>query len=354
MPRPDEGLIHEWLDGELSPDEAARVEGLVRTDAEWGAAAAEARGLVAAASRILGALDTVAGDVIPAGSQASGANPAVRTKPVARFTVRPWMRAAAGIAIVVTGTMLVVRGSPDATDQLLTSATAPASEMTEAKVATDSAPPAASPATPTATQPTGARQDAPRNAVRQESARSADAIAAGAGAAVTNIAPPPVPAPAAQVQAQAEAQVQALADSRDARDAREREARTAPERILPSPNSIALGAQRRGAANAVAGSVAGGVAAPSAAKALATPTLEGCWRAASTVPRDTLLRALPIIRSQGDTLELRLDAAGRVATVVRDGDVLRGTVRAGAIRELDALTRTAPTPWRAERRECPD
>lgn len=66
MPLPDEGLIHAWLDGQLSPEEAARVERLVATDASWREAAIEARGLVAASSRILAALDDVPGGVIPA------------------------------------------------------------------------------------------------------------------------------------------------------------------------------------------------------------------------------------------------------------------------------------------------
>ena len=59
MSRPDEGLLHAWLDGELEAEEAARVERLVAEDAEWSAAAAEARGLIAASSRILGKLDVV-------------------------------------------------------------------------------------------------------------------------------------------------------------------------------------------------------------------------------------------------------------------------------------------------------
>ena len=73
MPRPDEGVIHAWLDGELGAEEAARVERLVADDPEWAAAAAEARGLVAASSRILAALDVVAGDVIPQGGRAAPA-----------------------------------------------------------------------------------------------------------------------------------------------------------------------------------------------------------------------------------------------------------------------------------------
>jgi hypothetical protein len=93
MSRPDDGLIHAWLDGELDAVEAARVAKLVETDAEWGAAAAEARGLIAASSRIVKALDVVPAGVIPSGSKAGGASPR-------RTVVRPWLRIAATIALV--------------------------------------------------------------------------------------------------------------------------------------------------------------------------------------------------------------------------------------------------------------
>ena len=55
----DEGLIHAWLDGQLAGDDATRVERLVATDPAWADAAADARGVIAAGSRILGALDDV-------------------------------------------------------------------------------------------------------------------------------------------------------------------------------------------------------------------------------------------------------------------------------------------------------
>ncbi len=61
----DEGTIHAWLDDALAPDEAARVEEHVRDCTECAAAVAEARGFIAASSRILSALDHVPGGVIP-------------------------------------------------------------------------------------------------------------------------------------------------------------------------------------------------------------------------------------------------------------------------------------------------
>jgi anti-sigma factor RsiW len=62
----DEGTIHAWIDGALPSDEAARVEAHAGSCAQCAALVAEARGLVAASSRIVSALDTVPGGVIPA------------------------------------------------------------------------------------------------------------------------------------------------------------------------------------------------------------------------------------------------------------------------------------------------
>ena len=98
MPRPDEGLIHAWLDGQLPSDEAARVEQLAATDPEWSAAVAEARGLVAASSRILLALDHVPAGVVPQGTLRR----ATRRLPW-------WSKAAAAVVVMAGGSMLVVQ-----------------------------------------------------------------------------------------------------------------------------------------------------------------------------------------------------------------------------------------------------
>ncbi|MDH5234705.1 MAG: hypothetical protein OEW77_07065, partial [Gemmatimonadota bacterium] len=111
MPRPDEGMIHAWLDGELSAGEAERVAQLAAEDPEWAAAVAEARGLVAASSRIVRALDVIPGGVVPAGTRAAGspagASAGSRSAHKPRYVVRPWMRMAAGVVLVV-GTATVV------------------------------------------------------------------------------------------------------------------------------------------------------------------------------------------------------------------------------------------------------
>lgn len=62
---PDEGLLHEWLDEQLSARDAAELQAHVDSCAECQARVAEARGLMAASHRILSALDEVPANVIP-------------------------------------------------------------------------------------------------------------------------------------------------------------------------------------------------------------------------------------------------------------------------------------------------
>lgn len=102
MPRPDEGLIHAWLDGQLPPEEAARIEELAATDPEWAAAVAEARGLVAASSRILSALDHVPAGVVPK-----------RTSARTGQRLPWWTKIAAAVVVVVGGSVVVLQNAPD-------------------------------------------------------------------------------------------------------------------------------------------------------------------------------------------------------------------------------------------------
>ena len=60
MQHPDEGMIHTWLDGELSAEEAAALESHVAECEECKASVAEARGFIAASSRIIGTLGLAA------------------------------------------------------------------------------------------------------------------------------------------------------------------------------------------------------------------------------------------------------------------------------------------------------
>ncbi|HVS60339.1 MAG TPA: zf-HC2 domain-containing protein [Gemmatimonadaceae bacterium] len=94
----DEGTIHSWLDGALGADEAARVEAHLAECRQCAAAVAEARGFIAASSRILTALDHLPRGVVPAAPPVKWHNRAV------------W-RAAAAVLVVAVGGLVVVRDS---------------------------------------------------------------------------------------------------------------------------------------------------------------------------------------------------------------------------------------------------
>ena len=196
MTQPDEGLIHAWLDGQLPSDEAARVEQLVASDPEWEAAAAEARGLIAASKRILSALDHVPAQVIPA------AKPAPRRS--------PWWLATAAAAVLMVGGSLVVwqrsattaltpapamtGASPPVTvAQQPPASTAPAAEAPKATTRAL----ASAPATPDAAQDRRA-ESAVRGTVDRET--PPPARLRGELATVAKEAAPPAPAVAAEAR----------------------------------------------------------------------------------------------------------------------------------------------------------
>lgn len=89
----DEGTIHAWLDGALSTTQSAEVDAHVKGCAECSAKVAEARGLIAASSRILTSLDDTPANVIPKPAVA----PARR-----RRSLAPWISGLAAAAILIT------------------------------------------------------------------------------------------------------------------------------------------------------------------------------------------------------------------------------------------------------------
>jgi hypothetical protein len=140
MQHPDEGTIHTWLDGELAADEASALEAHIAECPECSARVAEARGLVAASSRIVSALDIVPGGVVPAA-------PVKR-----RWFATAQFRAAAALAIVAGGSFLVMRDRDEAAmDRIMTTASSPAPEASvsadEAQREVNAAPQAAPPVT---------------------------------------------------------------------------------------------------------------------------------------------------------------------------------------------------------------
>jgi hypothetical protein len=113
----DEGTIHAWLDGALSGEEAARVEEHAAACERCAAAIAEARGLVAGASRILMSLDNVPSSVTPQGRAAPTLSASTRQQPRALWHalhLTPARAAAAAVVFLAVGTTLVLRHKPDA------------------------------------------------------------------------------------------------------------------------------------------------------------------------------------------------------------------------------------------------
>ena len=120
----DEGTIHAWLDGALSQEEATRVETHVAECAQCAAVAAEARGFIAASSRILTALDDAPRGVIP-----------IRTAAPRRFG--PAWRAAAAVLVVALGTVAIrstlrVEGPKAAESRAMDSTVAPVADQAPA------------------------------------------------------------------------------------------------------------------------------------------------------------------------------------------------------------------------------
>jgi hypothetical protein len=119
----DEGTIHSWLDGALGAVQARDAELHVATCRECAERVAEARGLIAASSRILMALDHVPADVVPAAARQVAVAAAVPMPMVAAAAPRAetparrswwghrYARVAAVIALVAAGTLVVARES---------------------------------------------------------------------------------------------------------------------------------------------------------------------------------------------------------------------------------------------------
>jgi len=136
MQHPDEGTIHAWLDGALGSAEAGEVEAHVAGCARCAAAVTEARGLLAASSRILSALDSVPGGVLPAAEPVAEEDP--RVVPIARASRwrSPGWRAAAAIVLVGSVSWLATRSAEradersPATREVLSSAGAADSRVT--------------------------------------------------------------------------------------------------------------------------------------------------------------------------------------------------------------------------------
>ena len=147
----DEGTIHAWLDGALDAEQSRAVESHVQGCRQCGDAVAEARGLVAASTRILGALDDAPARVIPAQP-----SPATKRRPMWRAA--PWVT---GIAAVLVAAVVLRTGqSPRNAPQEAVASARLADRAVETALP---APPtvSAQKATPAATAPVGRVASAP-------------------------------------------------------------------------------------------------------------------------------------------------------------------------------------------------
>ena len=103
----DEGTIHAWIDGALDTKQSGEIDAHVAKCPACSAAVAEARGLIAASSRILNALDDVPGGVVP--KRVPGSMPAVAAPQHRRWRIGGWVPAVAAAALIVAVGLQVSR-----------------------------------------------------------------------------------------------------------------------------------------------------------------------------------------------------------------------------------------------------
>ena len=286
MQHPDEGTIHGWLDGALTPEETSAIESHLATCAECGAAVAEARGLRAAATRILSALDDVPAGVVPApdyfadvrAAEAAGRASRRAARPLWR---RPGVRAAAGLIAVAALSWAVMREDRAPTREGTSLAAPDTLGMDPAAATTES------------TQAT-TRQEAvsARDAALPTSskARAGDGQTAS-GAAKTTARPQPpaahrAPEPAPEAYADQETRLRRVEEARRADSGVDLQSRAAVTSSAPSSVPPP----------ATAGGVAGGAAAR-------TNAPQGAIMAEAPVPRIVIERGYVDSVLAADSLE---------------------------------------------------
>ncbi|HEX6598411.1 MAG TPA: zf-HC2 domain-containing protein, partial [Gemmatimonadaceae bacterium] len=107
---PDEGTIHAWLDRQLDDTSAATLEAHLQRCDECAERVAEARGLIAGASRILSSLDvgeSPASDKPAVESWRPAVLPATRARSIPSFRLTPARSAIAAVLVVAVATAIV-------------------------------------------------------------------------------------------------------------------------------------------------------------------------------------------------------------------------------------------------------
>ena len=159
----DAGTVHAWIDeaGGLDSAESARIERHIAECRQCAAMVAEARGLVAGASRIVSSLDVVRAGVIPKSVTPAAAS-AARSRATLRdkFRVPPLVAALAATLLVAVASTLTVRYSARgkeraqmrsvASETVVARAAVPFAARPVATASTRAKPPAPSSRTPSA------------------------------------------------------------------------------------------------------------------------------------------------------------------------------------------------------------
>ena len=319
----DEGTIHAWIDGALPPDEAARVEAHAGSCAQCAAQVAEARGLVAASSRIVSALDTVPGGVIPAfGSP----------KPWRQRQVRWIGSAIAATLVIAAGTMLSLndRGGQPTKVMKTTDSVQPTIPKSSGAVVT-TPPPAARPIERAAATARQANTLATRNSpVRVDSVRlSTDLLAA-------NVAPP-----VASAKIDAPAPAAPTSPVIERRDAAGAGGRTMAKGAVAAAPPSAIGGFAGGASRVARPAAATQRQIPMSDMA-ASSSFVGCYELDQSA--DVLPRRFALIGSD----EVRyIDSTGAIAGRIPDVSWTetngRAVVRTAARGEVLSLDRSLPT-----------
>lgn len=208
----DEGTIHAWLDEALPPDETTRVATHVAECETCAQAVAEARGFIAASSRILSALDEVPAGVIPSRDTAvpRDALAALRARRAREREAarRRWWSSPRAVAAASVTFLAVASGSI-----LLRSAYGPQPSAGAAERAAVSS---AETVTPGSGPASGAanRPSTPAGGGGVESPDAPPSVAHGAEPAAPSPAPPPSPTGALRSMAdRAETKLSAESDT---------------------------------------------------------------------------------------------------------------------------------------------
>ncbi len=104
---PDDGTIHAWLDGALDADEAARISAHVSTCGACAELVAEARGLIAGASRVISQLD----DAPAPHMRATVSDEVTRASLWRTMRVTPARASIAAVLVITVGVVMTQRSA---------------------------------------------------------------------------------------------------------------------------------------------------------------------------------------------------------------------------------------------------